>query len=240
MLLQTLSYIPLLLQAPLRDGGEAYTETDLSRLIVEPWNGTSAAFFLLIVGYWALKLRGQYREHLFMSICVPILAIGGIGGTIYHAFRLHQFFLLMDWLPIMILCLSASVYFFIKVFERWVPAVLLVLTVLVSQVMMFQTEVFSPQFATNLNYSVMALLILIPTALLLWKTRFYAGKWIGYGLGTFVIALTCRMLDPLALLPMGTHFLWHTFGALACHSLFMYVYQINLRPKAVGKKGIRV
>ncbi len=226
-----------LLQARLRDGGHAYTETDLSQLIVEPWNGVSAALFLLIVGYWFIQLRGQYRQHLFMSISLPILAIGGIGGTIYHALRLHQVFLIMDWMPIMILCLAASVYFFIKVFEKWIPAVLLVVGILASQMFMFrmfQTQNLPVQLAININYSVMALLILVPTALLLWKTRFRAGKWVGFALGSFLIAITCRAIDPMALLPMGTHFLWHIFGALACHSMFMYVYLLNAEKAEVA------
>ncbi len=226
----------LLLQT-LRDGGQAYTETDLTQVIAEPWNGASAAFFLVIVIYWGLKLRGKYRQHLFMSICIPILLIGGIGGTIYHAFRWHQVFLVMDWLPIMILCLAASVYFFIKVFDNWVPAVLLVVGVLASQVLLFQTQILPIQLAININYTVMALLILVPTALLLWKTQFYAGRWVGIALASFVIAITCRALDPLALLPMGTHFLWHTFGALACHAMFQYVYEINEPRPALESAG---
>ncbi|MEM9984475.1 MAG: hypothetical protein AAF804_05205 [Bacteroidota bacterium] len=219
----------LLLQT-LRDGGQAYTETDLTQLIAEPWNGASATFFLLIVIYWALKLRGKYRQHLFMSICLPILLIGGIGGTVYHAFRWHQLFLVMDWLPIMILCLAASVYFLIKVFDTWASALLIMAAGLISQVLLFQTQILPIQLAINLNYTVMALLILVPTAMLLWKTQFHAARWVGMALGSFVIAITCRALDPMALLPMGTHFLWHVFGALACHAMFQYVYEINVQP----------
>jgi hypothetical protein len=37
-----------LLNIPLRDGGHAYTETNLDRLVVEPWNFVSAAFFVAV------------------------------------------------------------------------------------------------------------------------------------------------------------------------------------------------
>jgi hemolysin III len=218
-----------LLQALLADGGQRYTETDLSHLIVEPWNGASAALFLLIVGYWAFKLRGQYRRHLFLSINLPILAIGGIGGTLFHAFRVSEIFLLMDWLPITILCMAASVYFFIRVLDHWWQAALLVGLTLLSQVLMFQYEWLPIDLAVNVNYSVMGALILLPTVLLLWKTEFYAGKWVGYALAAFVLAIACRALDSEALLPMGPHFLWHVFGAVACYSMFQYVYEINLQ-----------
>ncbi len=217
----------LLLQARLRDGGGRYTETDLSRLIVEPWNGASAFLFLLIVGYWAYRLRGQYREHIFLSVALPVLAIGGIGGTVYHAFRLHQVFLVMDWLPIMILCLAASVYFFIKSLGSWVHAAWIVGGAFVLQGLMFRYQWLPMQLAINVNYTLMALLILVPTGLMLWQTQFRAGRWVGYALASFALAITCRALDPEALLPMGTHFLWHVFGAAACHCMFQYVYLIN-------------
>jgi hypothetical protein len=229
-----MTLIYLILQEVLRDGGQRYTETDLSRLIVEPWNGASAVFFLLIVGYWALKLRGKYRQHLFLSINLPILAVGGIGGTIYHAFRMSEVFLVMDWLPIMILCLAASVYFFMRVLPHWGWAVSIVGFALISQVLMFRYQLLPMELAINVNYAMMGGLILVPTALLLWKTRFYAGRWVATALGAFLIAITCRALDYQALLPMGTHFLWHVFGAVACHSMFQYVFEIHEQPQLVS------
>jgi hypothetical protein len=35
-----------LLNVPLRDGGQAYTETNLDRLVVEPWNFVTVFFFV--------------------------------------------------------------------------------------------------------------------------------------------------------------------------------------------------
>lgn len=220
----------VILQVVLRDGGERYTETDLSRLIVEPWNGASALLFLGIVAFWAYKLRGQYRQHLFLSINLPILAIGGIGGTLYHAFRMSAVFLMMDWLPIMILCFAASVYFFIRVLDNWWLAALIVGLALLSQVLMFRYQLLPMDLAVNVNYTVMGALILVPTVLLLWKTGFRGAQWIGYALASFVVAVSCRVLDHAELLPMGTHFLWHVFGAAACTSMFQYVYELNRVP----------
>jgi hypothetical protein len=28
-------------------------------------------------------------------------------------------------------------------------------------------------------------------------------------------------------MPMGTHFLWHTFGAVATSSMFVFIYRLN-------------
>ena len=40
-----------LLNIPLRDGGQAYTETNLDRFLVEPWNFVTAAFFSMFSGW---------------------------------------------------------------------------------------------------------------------------------------------------------------------------------------------
>jgi len=71
------------------DGGPTYTETHLDRFIVEPWNAASCLSFILIVAYWVVRLRGQYRQYLFLTACLPVLLMGGIGGTLYHALRTH-------------------------------------------------------------------------------------------------------------------------------------------------------
>jgi hypothetical protein len=55
-----------LLNIPLRDGGHAYTETNLDRLVVEPWNFVSAAFLFNVFGLVAvhLMLLFLYRTRL--------------------------------------------------------------------------------------------------------------------------------------------------------------------------------
>jgi len=72
-------------------------------------------------------------------------------------------------------------------------------------------------------------LLLLPLALLLRKTRFRNGTWIGLGLALFSAALWFRAVDQVGsrLLPMGTHWLWHTFGAAAVAALTEYVYRLE-------------
>ena len=107
----------MLLQILRRDGGPIYAETNLSHLIVEPYNAISAILFLVVVVYWWSKLRGKYEQHTFLSYVIPILGIGGVGGTLYHAFRYTSIFHYMDWLPILFLCMAGSFYFCYKFFE---------------------------------------------------------------------------------------------------------------------------
>ncbi|TAE57441.1 MAG: hypothetical protein EAZ89_03920 [Bacteroidetes bacterium] len=230
-----------LLQVPLRlpDGGPIYTETDTSRFIVEPWNGLSAAFFLLIVVYWLSQIRGQWRKHGFMTAALPVLAVGGVGGTIYHAFRLSRVFLLMDFLPIVILCLCASVYFFVWVTGKWWLALLMIASGLTLSGLMFQFAErggLPASVAITVNYAIMGAFILLPIGWLLLKTHFRHGRWVGYALGAFLLALLFRWADPQAWLPMGTHFLWHTFGAIACHCVLAYVFWLNEDPEMLSAK----
>jgi len=226
----------LLWQTGLPDGGPVYTETDLSQPVVEPWNAVSAFMFLLVVLYWAFKLKGQYQQHPFLAYVLPVLTIGGIGGTIYHAFRYSELFLLMDWVPILILCLSAGFYFLMKALDSWKPAVLITIGVFLLERMVF--EIFSPRIAVNVSYIVLASFVLLSTWLMLHKKAYFQGKYVGYALLTFMVAIFFRIADRWEWLPMGTHFLWHTFGALACYLMIHYVYALNAGDKVKVKSFV--
>lgn len=215
----------MLLQAiPLADGGPLYTETDFDRLIVEPWNAGSAVLFLLVAVFWAVKLRGKFRQYPFFAVSLVILTIGAIGGTVYHAFRYSEVFLMMDWLPIMVLCLLASGFFLFKAYGSWWPLAGTTAGLLVLQEINFR--VFGSLVAVNVSYVLLALVVLTPVLLLLLRTRFHGGRWIGFALGAFVFALFFRISDGWGWLPMGTHFLWHLFGALAAQFIMQYTYEV--------------
>jgi hypothetical protein len=71
------------------------------------------------------------------------------------------------------------------------------------------------------------------------RTRGRHAGWIATALVAFGIAWFCRLVDVKdpPLLPMGTHWLWHTFGAVTTAALSIYVYQIeglNLRKRIVA------
>lgn len=114
------------------DGGSLYTETNLQHLFPEPLNALTSCFFLAIAVYWTFKLWNDHKSHPFLTYCLILLYIGGIGGTTYHAFRKWPPFIMMDWLPIMLLCVSAGVYFLAHLL-RWYYAALLVLTYVLFQ-----------------------------------------------------------------------------------------------------------
>ena len=211
------------------DGGSAYAETNMHHLFPEPLNTITSCFFLAIAIYWTIKVWGRTREHAFMTGALLLLYIGGIGGTIYHGLRQWGFFIMMDWLPIMLLCVSAGVYFLAKL-TRWYYAVLLIIIYAIFQIyarrQMLRGDV---QLFININYAVLAGIVLLPVIGYLISTAFKNGRWVGFALLAFMCALTFRVSDKWGWLPQGTHFLWHTFGAIACFCMFKYIYLINYK-----------
>ncbi|TXC76240.1 hypothetical protein [Luteibaculum oceani] len=209
----------------MRDGGPLYTETNLDQFIVEPFNTISALLFLFLAGYWYLRLRGQFGKFKFLTAATITLTVGAVGGTIYHAFRLDAFFMYMDWVPIVLLCWAAAVFFVYRLSNSfWVAAGMLILS-LVSQILVFR---FVPDHqSTNISYAIMGFMVVVPTVWNIIKSRFFQWWWVAYAFGAFSLALLFRILDPLQLISIGTHFLWHSFGFLACHFMFKYIFELQ-------------
>jgi len=224
-------YNMIVLEQQPPDGGTVYTETDLSKLFPEPLNAITSCFFLLIAFYWTYKLWGNWKHHPFLSFALVLLYVGGVGGTTYHSFRQWPVFIMMDWVPIMLLCLAAGVYFLAKL-TKWYYAVLIIVIYAIFQ--FYVRQLFSKgdfQIFVNLNYAFMAAIVLFPVFGYLLKTNWTDGKWVGFALLAFVFALTFRIADKWEILYTGTHFLWHTFGAVAAFCMLNYIYLNQLKSK---------
>ena len=130
---------------------------------------------------------------------------------------------MMDWMPIMILCISAGVYFLAKL-TKWYYALMLVAVYVGFQFLFRNYLVTNMNLFVNVNYAMMAALVLLPVLGFLIKTKWKNGKWVGIALLSFIIALTFRIADKWEIVSFGTHFLWHTFGAIASFCMFNYIY----------------
>jgi hypothetical protein len=228
----------LLTNGRMPDGGPRYTETPADPYaadappVAEPWNAATAALFIVIVGCWAWRLRGRYRQYPFLVCCMPILLAGGIGGTLYHATRLSRFYFLLDVIPISVLGIAGAVFMAIRYWggRGWwfVPGVAL-FYMGVNGLVFRAVRPANMQLAINLSYASLAVVILLPIVLVLFRTRFRHGGWVLAGLLSFMIAWFFRLVDQQIgpYLSMGSHWLWHTFGAVATALVIEYFYLVE-------------
>ena len=243
----------------LADGGPRYTETPAdpyapdARFPAEPWNAVTASLFVVVALAWLVRLRGRYRGYPFLMSCLAVLLVGGVGGTLYHALRTRQVYYYLDVVPIQLLPIAGAAFLTVRLWRRrgwlylggallaYLGTSALLLTLVLPQ---------SRQLAVNLNYAALAAVVLLPTAAVLVATRFRHAGWVVAALIAFAIAWFFRLLDARVgvYLPMGSHWLWHTFGA-ACTALvieFYYRVEGDLRPAgpprrlrtAVGMKTV--
>ena len=215
------------------DSGPIYTETVAGRFPVEPFNTFSNIFFLAIVIYFSYRVYKNFRAHLFLSFALPVLFIGWIGGTIYHATRSHEIWLLMDWVPIDILCLSASLYFASKASskKRQVLGLMLLVLLLVLGVR------FIPFRSHGQTYSYIATAIglLLPIGIHVYQTRFKHFRFMAFAVISFIMAISFRVLDRYIYFSMGTHWLWHSFGAFSFFFLMKYVFHDAETSKVINQ-----
>jgi hypothetical protein len=220
------------------DGGPRYTETPPdpyapgTRFPAEPWNALTALLFVVLVAAWAWRLRGRYRDFPFLCCCMPILLAGGIGGTLYHATRTSHVLLMLDVVPIMMLGSAGSVFMAVRCWGRrgvfFVP-VAAGLYAAVNLLLFHAAGPVGEQTTINISYAALAVVVLFPVGLVLVRTRFRHGGWVAAGLVAFVIAWFFRLVDQRIgyALPMGSHWLWHSFGAAATALLIEYFYRVE-------------
>lgn len=216
------------------DFGPIYTETlpglAAGLLPIEPWNTWSNIVFIILFIHIAFRTRLDYRRYQLIVTSLPLLAIGIIGGTVYHATRSHVLWLFMDFMPILILTSAAALAFWREVIGTWPRAILFFLLVAASGRALGFAFALERSIQISLGYLSAALSILLPLAILVRRV-----KWRGLGLLcgivlTFSAAVACRMLDRAGTpspFPMGTHFLWHVFGGASVWMLMLLVIRLN-------------
>lgn len=222
----------------LPDGGPAYVETPAdpyapgAPLVAEPWNTVTASFFIWIAVAWLWRVRGRYRELPFLVSCLPILLAGGVGGTLFHGTRRSQVFFLLDLIPISLLGLAGAAFMAYRYVGRrraWVLVLLLVFYTVCNRLFFVAVGPVNRQLSINLSYASLAVLVLTPVGLVLWRTRFRHGGWVVAGATSFALAWFFRLYDQHSAthLPMGSHWLWHTFGAISTAAMVQFFYKVE-------------
>lgn len=218
------------------DRGPIYLETLMGRFPVEPWNTFSNLLFLALIVFWFLRVRGHVRDHRFIAYSLPIFLLGWVGGTVYHATRSHNVWLFLDFVPIAVLAIAVAMFFWRRQGISWFVAPILVIGPLVLAGVTIAVLRDTHGAVRFLGFPVLALAILMPVLRYLARTGWKDMGLIAGALAGFAVAIVFRSIDlsvPIAFLPMGTHWLWHSFGAAAVHLLMLYIYRADRREAAI-------
>jgi hypothetical protein len=219
--------MPLFLAIAPHDAGPIYVETQMGRFPVEPWNTASNLAFLAVLVYFAGRSGLRLRRFPVTVVSQPILLVGWIGGTLYHATRGHDLWRILDAAPIAFLALLVSVY----LWHCLLGSVLRAAAVVVGPALLFKlSDLALPESQQTMmfaGYAFLATLIILPAILHCRRQHWRGVVWLVGAVVSFAIALTMRQLDAsmAAVLPMGSHWLWHVLGAAAAFCGMNYVYQ---------------
>lgn len=211
------------------DFGPRYAETVMGRFPVEPFNTYSNLIFLAIIIYFVILTRCSYKTSPFIVSSLPVLLIGYIGGTVYHATRSHNLWLIMDFMPIMILSFAAAVFLWRVILHRLSLSILAAILPVFIFGALRTVLPFDKSVKIMLGYSTLGLTILLP-AILVSARRGYSGILLILGTAiSFFCAVFFRQIDKelLLYLPMGTHFIWHLLGGVATWCIMKYVYLVE-------------
>ncbi len=218
------------------DGGPWYAETHITNnLIVEPWNAFSSLVIAAPAVYFLWKIRKQPLQYGFLLWCIPILFLNGIGSTLFHGLRSSRVFLVMDYMPALLLTLSITAYLWIKILPKWWMGILVMVGVFLARFGIF--AVFSGQFAINMSYAIGGIAFLLPVVLILKRTGGDHIVQILLAIVCFILAIYFRGADKdfTHIVPFGTHFLWHIFTGIGAFLLADYLYFIRTRELASQK-----
>jgi hemolysin III len=210
------------------DFGPIYAETVMGRFPVEPWNTFSNLVFLFVCIHFARKTALSRERHPLLVMSLPVLLVGYIGGTVFHATRSANIWLYLDFMPIFILTLAAAVHFWsLLLGGLWRSLIVMPLPFAFTSIL-HKTLPLSRQGSISIGYLGLACGILLPGFLFCLKDRLRHGGWLFGAFASFGVAITFRLLDKDLAFPMGTHFLWHIFGGLSTFSLMNYIYLVDV------------
>jgi hypothetical protein len=212
----------------LGDGGPVYMETrHPGHFLVEPWNSLSSLLILIPAFYWLYKIRKSIPHFRFMLYAIILVVLGGLGSTLFHGLRISPFFLFMDFVPSAILSLSVSIYLWLKILKKWWYVLLIVIPVFLMRFLFWGR--LPAHLSINLSYFITGFFAGLPLVIIMFRTKFRMWGTVAGAIIPFIIALIFRETDTIhfSFLPMGTHFLWHTFSAVGTFFVLRYLYYIR-------------
>ncbi len=206
----------------------------MAQFPVEPCNTLSNVLFLIVVLYWVVRLKkiSDVGFRKFLKLNIPFLFVGYVGGTIYHATRSHVVWMLMDVLPIYFIGFFTAIYHWSLIRATKITVGLIFLICFCLFYILITFIMPSSSNVPTIGYICLAVPVLLPILIDLVKTKGIFLKWFLTPFFLLIIALFFRIIDSSPWvqthLPIGTHWLWHIFGALTCHFLLVYMEKRSL------------
>jgi hypothetical protein len=197
----------------------------------EPLNAVSNAAFLAAAGWGLARSRRSGRRDAPAFLLALLIGVIGIGSFLFHTFAV-RWSNLADVLPI-----TAFIYgHFFLAMRRFVGLGRLrsaVATLLFLAASFALAPALSPLLGGSAGYAPALLAILGVGVAARSRGSEGAGLLLAAG-AVFAVSLTLRTLDePLcAMLPSGTHFLWHVLNALTLALLLAAA--LAVRPRAIA------
>jgi len=226
-----------------QDGGPIYRETYTylqnpeHSLLVEPWNAISSLFFIAgAIWIFSFLHRKKIYFPLLQYGIVPLLLLGGIGSTLYHAFRATRWFMWLDVFPMFMLTLLISFYCWQKVTKNTVAALSILSSFILFRFLVFYLNL-PMQTAINLSYLIVGIAMGLPIFLTWIQIRFAFSFYIFSSLVSISLAFFFRWYDDVfSGWSMGVHWLWHIFSVMAAIFASLYLIQLKVHFDEYSRK----
>ena len=210
----------------LKDGFPPNAETVAGGFPAEPLNAISNLGFLLVLVYWALKTKFRIRLYPVIVITMPLMFCALVAGTMHHILRSDKVWHSITLLCIFFAVVNACVYLWYRVTESWMKSFLCVMAVPLVFRLFLASLTFPEKISVAVVFVVMALAMLIPAVVHCMRNHLKNLELLVISSLAFMIALIFREADAnlVGIMPLGTHFLWHIFGAVSLFYLLKYLF----------------
>ena len=194
---------------------DVYCERTGPGLLAEPLNAlTNATFLIAAWAAWLLASRSG-RVSAGVQVLLALSVAVGVGSGLWHTLA-TAWAMVLDVVPILLF-----VVWFIWVYTRSVAGMPTPFAV-ASVVAFLVSSYFAQEFLGVLNPSLAyapALIVVLVLGVFHARQRTTARFSLLAAAGVYALALVFRMLDEAVcpVLPMGTHFLWHSLNGLVVY-----------------------
>ena len=192
---------------------DIYCERTSAAFWAEPVNALTNLFFVIAGLHILVLLKKKNIKSTWLTLLAINTIVIGIGSFLFHTFA-NFWSMWADVWPIMIL-ICATFYYALKYIFK-LSHLVSAIAVLFFFILGFVLKVYVPPV---LNGSLMyshALAGLILIGVFSHKNYPKVSKYFIASSGIFILSLSFRAVDMsiCALIPLGTHFLWHSFNGL--------------------------